>query len=46
VRGIILARHAYRSRTGKNPPALAKARFESQDGETLETYTEGELKEL
>jgi hypothetical protein len=39
VRGVRLARHAYRSRTGHEPPAIVEARFERADtGECLATY--------
>jgi hypothetical protein len=43
MRGIILARYAYRSRTGKTAPALMKAKFETSEGETLQTYSSKEL---
>jgi hypothetical protein len=43
MRGIILAQHAYRSRTGKDAPALTKAKFETSEGETLQTYSSKEL---
>ena len=36
-RGIKLARHAYRQRTGKEPPAIAMAQFEIADGATVTT---------
>jgi hypothetical protein len=36
-RGVILARHAYRSRMKKEPPAIIEASFE-RDGETLASY--------
>jgi hypothetical protein len=36
-RGVRLARHAYRSRTGNEPPPIIEARFE-RDGSVLETY--------
>jgi hypothetical protein len=37
-RGKKLARHAYKSRTGKLAPAFMKAHFE-KDGEVLEAYS-------
>jgi hypothetical protein len=44
ARGVILARHAYASRTGKAPPTMAKATFvSSDDGTVLKTYGPGEL---
>ena len=41
-RGIRLARHAYRSRTGKEPPPIVTARFEC-DRQILASYTASEL---
>ena len=43
-RGIRLAGHAYRSRTGKKPPPIVAAHFE-RDGEILASYTAAELTE-
>jgi len=37
-RGVRLARHAYRSRKGQEPPAIVKARFE-KDGALLACYS-------
>jgi len=34
-RGIRLARHAYRSRTGREPPAIKSMHFESEGGQLL-----------
>jgi hypothetical protein len=42
ARGVLLARHAYRQRTGREPVALAKAYFE-KDGVTLQAYNAIEL---
>jgi hypothetical protein len=42
-RGMRLARHAYSSRTGKKPPAILEAHFESTDGEILAEYTQEQL---
>jgi hypothetical protein len=44
-RGVRLARHAYRSRTGKKPPPIVAAHFE-HDGETLSDHDAGELKDV
>jgi hypothetical protein len=46
-RGVRLARHAYRSRTGAEPPAIIEARFERTDtGECLATYDAKTLEAL
>ena len=37
-RGILLARHAYRQRTGREPVALIKAHFE-REGALLQAYS-------
>jgi hypothetical protein len=42
ARGVRLARHAYRQRTGQEPPALVRARFERGD-RVLQTYNAIEL---
>jgi hypothetical protein len=42
TRGVLLARHAYRQRTGREPVALIKAHFE-RDGTTLQAYSAIEL---
>jgi hypothetical protein len=42
-RGKTLARYAYRSRTGKQPPAFIKAHFEQVDGTVLVSYSAIEL---
>jgi hypothetical protein len=42
-RGKTLARHAYTSRTGKQPPAFVKAHFEQADGTVLVSYSALEL---
>jgi len=42
-RGKTLARHAYRSRTGKQPPAFTKAHFEQADGTVVVSYSAIEL---
>jgi hypothetical protein len=44
-RGVCLARHAYRSRCRKEPPAIVKANFE-RDGEVLAEYTAEQLAEV
>jgi|SRR6516162_622522 len=38
TRGVVLARHAYRQRTGREPVALTKAHFE-RDGTLLQAYS-------
>jgi hypothetical protein len=39
ARGMRLAQHAYRSRTGREPPAFVEAHFEcAGTGECLATY--------
>ena len=43
-RGVRLAKHAYRSRKGREPPAIVRARFE-QDGQLLAAYSAVELEE-
>jgi hypothetical protein len=43
-RGARLARHAYRSRTGREPPAISEAFFEDTDGTRLATYDAEALK--
>jgi hypothetical protein len=41
-RGVILAQHAYRSRTGREPPAITLAHFEDAvTGDILERYETG-----
>jgi len=42
TRGVLLARHAYRQRTGREPVALTKAHFE-RDGTTLQAFSAIEL---
>jgi hypothetical protein len=42
TRGVLLARHAYRQRTGREPVALIKAHFE-RNGTTLQAYSAIEL---
>ena len=42
-RGVRLSRHAYSSRTKKEPPAILEAHFESADGEILAEYTQEQL---
>jgi len=42
-RAKTLARYAYRSRTGKRPPAFIKAHFEQVDGTVLASYSAIEL---
>ena len=42
-RAKTLARYAYRSRTGKRPPAFIKAHFEQVDGTVLVSYSAIEL---
>jgi len=42
-RGVRLSRHAYSSRTRKEPPAILAAHFESTDGEVLAEYTQEQL---
>jgi hypothetical protein len=42
-RGKTLARYAYCSRTGKQPPAFIKAHFEQVDGTVLVSYSAIEL---
>jgi hypothetical protein len=37
-RGWVLSRHAYRSRTGREPPPIVEARFENRSGRVLATY--------
>jgi hypothetical protein len=44
TRGIKLARHAYRSRTGKEPPAIVAAHFETA-GAVLESYDTKQIAE-
>jgi hypothetical protein len=41
-RGVRLARHAYRSRTGEEPTAIVAAHYECE-GETLQKYSAAEL---
>lgn len=39
TRGVRLARHAYRSRTGREPPAISNASFvEATTGKVLQKY--------
>jgi hypothetical protein len=45
ARGVRISRHAYQSRTGRQPPAIVEACFH-QDGETLRTYTVDELRDV
>jgi hypothetical protein len=45
ARGVRLARHAYRQRTGNEPPAIVAAEF-VQNGETLRQYSADELAEV
>ena len=46
VRGVRLARHAFRSRKkGAEPPAIVKAHFES-NGRILETYSAVDLEDI
>ena len=45
TRGVKLARHAYRSRTGEESVPIIVARFESTEGETLEEYNAAQLAE-
>jgi hypothetical protein len=42
-RGVRLSRHAYSSRTKKEPPAILEAHFESADGAVLAKYTQEQL---
>ena len=42
-RGIVLAHVAYRSRTGKKPPPIAGARFQTLDGVVLREYADKEI---
>jgi len=43
-RSVRLAKHAYRSRKGQEPPAIVKAYFEG-NGQILETYSGIDLEE-
>jgi hypothetical protein len=43
ARGIRLARHAYRSRMGQEPPTIKSARFEGDKGDVLEEYNGPDL---
>jgi hypothetical protein len=45
VRAVKLARHAYRSRTKCEPPAIVKGHFENGDGTVLTNYTAKQLAE-
>jgi hypothetical protein len=45
-RGVRLAQHAYRSRTGQEPPPLESAHFESCEGQVLKSYSAGALAEI
>lgn len=44
ARGVRLAQHAYRSRTGREPEPIVEARFE-QNGTVLAEYTAKQLTE-
>jgi hypothetical protein len=43
ARGVILSRAAYESRKKKEPPKIVEARFETFDGELLETYSADDI---
>jgi hypothetical protein len=44
ARGVKLARHAYRSRTGKSPPAISKAHFvDPFSGKMLKEYDAAQI---
>jgi hypothetical protein len=45
VRGIRLARAAYKSRTKRLPVTMVEAKFESTDGTVLQTYDSKQLEE-
>jgi hypothetical protein len=45
TRGVKLARHAYRSRTGKEPPVISTAHFEDANGVVLERYDTKQIAE-
>ena len=44
-RGVVLSRHAYHQRTGKEPPVIVAGRFED-DGKVLVEYCADELAEI
>lgn len=45
ARGVKLARHAYRQRTGEEPVPIIAAHFESREGKTLRKYNTAQLAE-